>query len=313
VTLGKPIALRPGDRVAVVAPASAFPVEAFLAGLGELRALGFEPAYDESVFALDAYEAGTPQVRATALSRALADPDISGVVCARGGYGSVKLLPLLDPDLVRSARKPIVGYSDLTSLLTFCTHQCGLVAFHGPMLAGQLARGGAGFDRTTFVRALTDARPLGELAPPQLESLAPGEATGPLHGGTLTQLVASIGTPYAFDPPHGHVLFVEDVGERPYRLDRMLTQLRLSGLLGRASAIVCGEMVECDEPGGTTTARDTLRRVLDGFPGPVLFGFPSGHTTGPAMTLPLGVQARVVAGTRPALVVEEGAVGPDSR
>jgi muramoyltetrapeptide carboxypeptidase len=308
VTLGKPSALRPGDRVAVVAPASAFPVEAFRAGLDELRALGFEPVYDESVFALDAYEAGSPQVRATALGRALADPEISGIVCARGGYGSVKLLPLLDPGLVRSARKPIVGYSDVTSLLTFCTHQCGLVAFHGPMLAGRLSRGDAGYDRTSFVRALTDARPLGELAAPQLESLAPGDVAGPLHGGTLTQLVASIGTPYGFDPPTGYVLFVEDVNERPFRLDRMLTQLRLSGLLGRASAVVFGEMVGCDEPGGNPTARDTVRRVLDGFPGPVVFGFPSGHTTGPALTLPLGVRARVVAGARPALVVEEGAV-----
>ena len=112
-----------------------------------------------------------------------------------------------------------------------------------------------------------------------------------LVGGTLTQLVASLGTPFAFDPPAGCVLFLDEVAERPYRLDRMLTQLRLSGLLARASAIVFDELPRCDEPGGSPTARDTVRRVLADFRGPVLFGLPSGHTDGPTLTLPFGVMA----------------------
>lgn len=308
MTWRRPRALRPGDRIAVVAPASTFPVDEFHAGLAELRALGFDPVQDDSVFDVDGFEAGTPGVRARALTRALSDPAIAGLVCVRGGYGSVKLLPLLDAAAVRDAGKPFVGYSDLTALLTFCTLHCGVVAFHGPMLAGRLSRGEAGYDRSSFMRVLTEPQPLGELSPPRLETLTPGEAAGPLLGGTLTQLVASLGTPFAFDPPAGHVLFLEDVHERPYRLDRMLTQLGLAGILARASAIVFGEMVGCDEPGGAPTARDAVTRVLRGFPGPVLFGFPSGHTTGPAMTLPLGVRARAIAGPRPALVIEDAAV-----
>jgi muramoyltetrapeptide carboxypeptidase len=297
-----------GDRVAIVAPASAFPAGEFRAGLDELRALGFEPVHDESVFEIDAYEAGPPDVRARSIQQALEAPTISAILCARGGYGSVKVLPLLDPALIHSAAKPIVGYSDVTSLLTFCTHRCGLVAMHGPMLAGRLSRGEAGYDRASFLRALTDTQPLGELAPPQLDVVVEGQAAGDLHGGNLTQLVASIGTPFAFDPPAGHILFLEDINERPYRIDRMLTQLRLTGVLSRASGIVFGEMLGCDEPGGTPTAREVVRRLLGDFPGPAVFGFPSGHTTGPAFTLPLGVRARLVSRPRPALVIEEAAV-----
>ena len=129
-----------------------------------------------------------------------------------------------------------------------------------------------------------------------------------LLGGTLTQLLASLGTPYAFDPPTGHVLFLDEVGERPYRLDRMVTQLKQTGLLARAAAVVIGELPRCDEPSGDPTARAVMADLFAGFPGPVLIGFPSGHTSGPAMTLPFGVAARVIGGATPRLVIEESAV-----
>jgi muramoyltetrapeptide carboxypeptidase len=149
---------------------------------------------------------------------------------------------------------------------------------------------------------------MGELAPAGLESIRPGEASGRLLGGTLTQLLASLGTAFAFDPPRGHVLFLDEVGERPYRLDRMVTQLAQTGLLARASAVVIGQLPRCDEPAGEPKARTVIADLFAGFPGPVLFGFPSGHTTGPAMTLPFGVGARVIGGRTPRLVIEESAV-----
>ena len=124
----------------------------------------------------------------------------------------------------------------------------------------------------------------------------------------MAQMVASLGTPFAFDPPDGCVLFLEDVNERPFRIDRMLTQLRLSGVLGRARALVFGEMRGCEEPGGALTAREVIARMTRDFPGPVVFGFPSGHTTGPCWTLPLGVDVRVVTRPRPSIVIEEAAV-----
>jgi muramoyltetrapeptide carboxypeptidase len=304
----KPRALAPGDRIAVVAPASAFNRDEFDRGIDEIRRLGFAPVYDESVFSRHRYLAGTADVRARALRAAFRDHSISAIIGVRGGYGSAQILPLLDVDEVRRARKPLIGYSDLTSLLTFLTIGCGMVAFHGPMLARRLGRGADGYDADTFVKALCRREPIGELAAPGVESIRSGEAKGPLFGGTLTQLLASIGTPFAFSPPAGYVLFLDEVGERPYRLDRMLTQLRQTGLLARASAVVIGELPRCDEPAGDVTARAVVADLFEDFTRPVLFGFPSGHTIGPAMTLPFGVSCRVIAGERPRLVIEESAV-----
>jgi muramoyltetrapeptide carboxypeptidase len=304
----KPHVLTPGDRLAVVAPASPFSREEFDGGLDEIRRLGFVPVYDDSVFARQRYVAGSAGTRAAAITAAWRDPSIAGLIGARGGYGSAQVLPLLDRGEARRARKPFIGYSDLTAILTFLTIGCEIAAFHGPMLAGRLERGVAWYDRDSFLRALCRREPVGELAPPQLEFLRPGEAAGVLLGGTLTQLLASIGTPFAFAPPAGYVLFLEEVGERPYRLDRMITQLVQTGLLARATAVVIGELPQCDEPSGDPTARAVMADLLADFPGPVLYGFPSGHTAGPAITLPFGVGCRVLAGLRPRLVIEEAAV-----
>jgi len=305
----KPRALAPGDRIAVVAPASSFDRGQFDRGVEELRRLGFAPVYDESVFERRLYVAGSAETRASALRDAWRDDSIAAIVGVRGGYGSAHLLPLLDPEDARRAPKPFVGYSDLTTLLSFLTIRCGVAAFHGPMLVGRLARGAEGYDQTSFLNALCRREPLGELSAPGLETIHGGDASGVLLGGTLTQLVASLGTPFAFNPPAGHVLFVDEVGERPYRLDRMVTQLRQSGLLALASAVVFGELPRCEEPGPAGPAiQAVVADLLDGFAGPVLFGLPSGHTNGACMTLPFGVHARVVTGGEPAVIVEEAAV-----
>jgi muramoyltetrapeptide carboxypeptidase len=149
---------------------------------------------------------------------------------------------------------------------------------------------------------------VGELAPPALESIHDGEAAAPIFGGTLTQLLASLGTLYAFDPRGPYVLFNDEVGERPYRLDRMVTQLRQSGLLSEAVAVVIGELPRCDEPESDLTGRGVMAALFRDFPGPVVIGFPSGHTIGPAMTVPLGITCRVIAGARSRIVFEEAAV-----
>jgi muramoyltetrapeptide carboxypeptidase len=305
----KPRALRPGDRIGIVAPASAFARESFDAGIAELRRLGYEPVYDDSVFARQRYTAGDAALRARAFRLAWQDPSLAALMAVRGGYGSVHLLPLLDPAEIRRTPKAFIGYSDNTSLLVWLTGQCGVTAFHGPMLDGRLARGESAYDLDTFTRVLTRAEPAGRISHPRLETLHSGEAQGVLLGGTLTTLLASLGTPYAFDPPAGHILFLDEVAERPYRIDRMLTQLRFAGLLARASAVVFGELPRCDEPAESGPAiRDVVTDLLADFGGPVLFGLPSGHTTGACLTLPFGVQARVLSGADPALIVEESAV-----
>jgi muramoyltetrapeptide carboxypeptidase len=305
----KPKRLRPGDKIAVVAPASSFLREEFDKGVAEIRRLGFEPVFEESVFAQHGgYLSGEAAVRAHAFLTAWRDPSVRALIAVRGGYGSVHLLPFLEQEDLRQAPKAFIGYSDLTTVLTYLTGQCGIVSFHGPMLDRRLGRGIDAYDRDSFIGALMEAEPLGELGAPQLETLRKGEAAGPLMGGTLAQLNASLGTPYAFDPPEGHVLFLEDVGERPFRIDRMMTQLRLAGVLNRAAAVVLGEFVDCDEPGGALAARAVLARLLDDFDGPVVYGFPSGHTRSPLVTLPFGVRARVVADAHPRVIIEEAGV-----
>jgi len=225
----------------------------------------------------------------------------------RGGYGSVQILPLLDAELIRTTPKLFVGYSDNTSLLSWLTCHCGIAALHGPMIEGRLAKGAEGYDRDSMLAFMQDGA--GRLlAPDGLAVIRGGEAAGPLFGGTLTQLVASLGTPYAFDPPSGCILFLEDVNERPYKLDRMLTQLRLAGILPRARALVFGEMRGCDESAGQPCALDVIRTFAQDVPGPVVTGFPSGHTTGPCWTLPLGVRVRLVTAPRPSVIVEESPV-----
>jgi muramoyltetrapeptide carboxypeptidase len=307
----KPRALRSGDRVALVAPASGFDRAEFDAGVAELRRLGFDPVYEDTVFLRERYVAGRAPARADAFRRHWTDPSVAALIAVRGGYGSVHVLPLLQRDELRRAPKAFIGYSDNTSLLSWLTTGCGIVAFHGPMLEGRFAAGESRYDRDTFRRVVMTPEPAGAITHDALEIVREGEAAGRLVGGTLTQLTASLGTPYAFDPSSSCVLFIDEVGERPYRLDRMLTQMRLAGLLSRASAIVFGELPRCNEPGaGEPTARAVVADVLADFPGPILFGLPSGHTDGATLTLPFGVHARVVARGRPALVIEEAAVLP---
>lgn len=297
-----------GSAVALVAPASPFERGEFEAGLAELKRLGFEAVHDERVFDREGFLAGTPRSRADSLNAAWRRADVDAIIAVRGGYGSVETLGDLDVDLIRERRTAFVGYSDVTSLHAFLGTQAGLVSIHGPMVEGRLACGPSAYDTGSFLGSLR-AEPLGELAPGGIEVIRPGEAAGPLFGGTLTQLLASFRTPWEFAPPDGHVLFIDEVGERPYRLHCMLTQWRLAGRFSGAAGVVFGQMPRCDEPGGQPTAVSVIRDLFQAFPGPVLFGFPSGHTTTPLVSLPFGVETRVVAGRHPRLVIEEAAAG----
>ncbi|HWI16715.1 MAG TPA: LD-carboxypeptidase [Vicinamibacterales bacterium] len=299
--------LQSGDRIALVAPASSFPHEEVTAGVAELRRLGFEPVYDDTIFDKERFVAGSVETRVRAIVKAWEDPSIAALIAMRGGYGSAQLLPFLDPAILVAGRKALIGYSDITSLLDLYL-RCGLTAIHGPMVDRRLSRGVAAYDEDSFRRVLMHAEPAGDLSPAQLEVLHPGSARGVLVGGTLTQLMASMGTPWAFAPPPGSVLFLEDIGERPYRIHRLLTQAAQAGVFEHARAIVFGEFPGCDEPGGDPAIKDVLRDFTADFHGPVLFNFPSGHTTGATWTLPLGVEAEVISGPSPSLSILDAAV-----
>lgn len=304
----RPARLHPGDRVALVAPASPVQADLLERGADELRTLGFVPVYDERALARHGYVAGTPSTRVANLADAWRDPSVRGLVAVRGGYGSQQLLPYLDPRWIAADPKVFVGYSDITALLAWHVAHGG-VAFHGPMVEGRLARGQSAYDRASFLAAVTQPVAMGTLAPPGLETFRAGEAQGTLVGGTLTQLASLLGTPYALVAREPTILFLEDVGERPYRLDRLMTQLHQAGTFARVVGLVLGRFPRCDEGGGGPTARGVLRDLFAQFPGPVVFGFPSGHTDAATWTLPFGVHARLMASVGgAALSIEEPAV-----
>ncbi len=302
----RPRQLRPGDRIAFVAPASGFKPEILERGVQEMARLGFEAVYSPEVLARATFEAGPADVRARMLHDAWKDPAVAALVAIRGGYGSQQLLPLLEPELMRTARKLLIGYSDITALLAWSWSH-GVASLHGPMVDGRLAEGPTAYDEDTFLRAISRPEPLGELPATGIDVFAQGSARGRIVGGTLSQLVAMLGTPWTPDVPRGAILLLEDVSERPYRVHRMLTQLAQSGVLGRAGALVFGEFRGCDEPGGRPAIREVLRDFTRGFPGPVIFGLPFGHTTGPSLSIPIGVFGRVETDP-PRLIIDESVV-----
>lgn len=298
----------PGSRVALVAPASPFPRAEFERGLVELRRLGFEPVWDERVFDKAPFVAGSVGARTAELLHALTRPDVDAVIAVRGGYGSIHTLGGLDVEAIRRARTAFVGYSDVTSVHAFLGGRVGLTSVHGPMLDRRIAHGPSAYDVATFLASLS-LTPVGEVRAPGLEIVRPGEARGPLFGGTLTQLTGLLGTPFDVTPPVGHVLLIDEVHERPYRLHRLLTHWQQAGRLETASAVVFGQLPHCDEPEGGPKAIDVVREFAASLAGPVLFGLPSGHTTTAGLSVPLGVPVRVLARTVPTLVFDEAAAG----
>lgn len=283
---GRPI------RLAVVAPASNAVTEKVHRGVEQLRALGHEVKL--MPYALGQqwpYFAARPEQRLADLHAAFADPSIDAVICNRGGYGTNYLLEGLDLDLLQMHRKPFIGYSDHTAIQTWMLDRAGTPVLHGPMVAADFSRND-GVDLLSFAAALGgDAYRLG--AETGLRALRPGTASGVLYGGCLSLLVASLGTPYAAQT-EGKLLFLEDLGEKPYQIDRMLRQLRLAGKLEGVTGIIFGEMLDCASPGASPDLTEkVIESVLDWFRGPIAYGLRSGHVSHSNVTLPFGVDAQL--------------------
>ena len=233
---------------------------------------------------LDRRSAGSPNC-----TRCLPGPEVKAIVCARGGYGCNYLLPRLDLALVRANPKIFVGCSDVTTLLTYLSDATGLVTFHGPMLAGDFARPD-GLDEDSWFAAVTsESLYRWEFGEDEVRALRPGKATGKLYGGCLSLLAASLGTPYEIQT-EGTILFLEDRGEAPYRIDRMLMHLKLAGKFEGVKGIIFGEMIDCDAPSGQSyTLQDVMLRIVGDMGVPVAYGLRSGHVSRRALTLPFGV------------------------
>jgi muramoyltetrapeptide carboxypeptidase len=304
----RPPALRPGARVALVAPAGPLAGGAVDRAAERVRGWGFEPVVGEHARKRHGYLAGRDTERAADFNAALRDDSIDAVWCLRGGYGVMRILDEIDwPALARRPR-PVIGFSDNTALhLAIRRH--GVVSFHGPHPATEaLTR----FSADGLLRALTVPEAAGVLPFPEgedrAETLAGGVAEGPLVGGNLSLVASTLGTPYAIEA-EGALLFLEEVGEAAYRVDRLLSQLRLAGVLGSVAGIVLGAFTEVPDAGGehVPLIEEVLEELLGGLGIPVSYGFPFGHVED-NWTLPVGVRARLDAdaGT---LELLEGAVG----
>lgn len=284
--------MRPGDKIGLIAPASSFNREAFEAGCNRLRQMGYEPVYSSGIFDRDLYFAGSAQRRLRELEDMLQREDIAALIGVRGGYGSNYLLEGLDFDLFAAHPKIVLGCSDLTTLLTAIGDRSGLVTFHGPMVAKDIA--GGTLEMTSWNSAF-EGSAAWSIPVEGVEVLQPGRAQGRLYGGCLSLLVASLGTPFEI-MTEDTILFLEDVGEKPYQIDRMLMHLLLAGKFEGVRGVIFGEMLDCVQPGGQSyTLQEVIRRVLSDYRVPIVYGLKSGHVSSGNITLPLGVRAELSA------------------
>lgn len=283
----KPPMLRPGEVIGVVAPAGTIEAAAVSAGVRILEQAGYTVRLGDSVFKRVGYLAGNDAERAADLLAMFEDPEVKAVMAARGGYGSGRLLPYIDLERIAAKPKIFVGYSDLTFLLNCLVQDASVVSFHGPMVAGLAQRPEGAAQLLAMLRGDRSSWNLSAS-----EIVQPGTAEGVLVGGCLSVLVSTLGTPYEIKTA-GRLLFLEDVNEKPYRIDRMLTHMRQAGKLDDLAGVVFGEMSGCTaDPNEAVSVRDVIGQSFANASYPVVFGLPTGHGRG-AVTLPLGIRARL--------------------
>lgn len=306
--LVKPRALRPGDTVGIVAPASNIKRADLEVGCEALRRAGYRPFYFDSILQQDLYFAGSVERRARELEEMFRRDEVRAIVCARGGYGANYLLKELDLETIKAHPKIFIGYSDVTTLLTYFVDAGGLVTFHGPMAAKDWAHED-GVDLQSWQSALSGTTAWDVALGAGVSGLAEGEAEGILYGGCLSILVASLGTKYEIKTS-GTILFLEDLAAKPYQIDRMLMQLKLGGHFDAVRGIVFGEMLDCVQTAKQEyTLQDVVRRIVGDLGVTVAFGVKSGHVSSGNITLPLGVRAKLaVGGGQVALRILESAV-----
>ena len=278
-----PARLMPGDTVGIVAPAGPFDPEKFMKGKAVLESMGFQTFFDESIFHKYGFLAGTDIQRADQVNRLFADPDVQAVVCARGGYGSMRILPFLDFETIQENPKIFIGYSDISALLSVLHDRCGLVTFHGPVVT-TLAN--ASQETIAAMRTVLTSNTILELKPEKGIVIKPGAALGTVAGGNLTTLCHLVGTPYT-PSFNGKILLLEDLGEAPYRIDRMLTQMELAGCFEGLKGLVLGSFEECGQPDEIFRIVQEIFRDVDI---PILSGFEIGHR-GINITIPIGLGA----------------------
>ena len=285
--------LRQGSRVAVVSPASAAKAELVERGCERLKAFGYEPVVmPHALNRGPLYYAGTAKDRVADLHGAFADQSIDGVICTRGGWGSAELLPLLDRELVHANSKVFVGYSDHTSLHAWFWNECDLPTFYAPMVAADWSKAD-GIDERTWRAAVEDAEAWSVGAGDGIRVLREGKAEGRLLGGCLSIVVEALGTPWSLRIDEPAILFLEDIGTKPYKWDRFLQHMKFAGMLKNVRGIVFGDMSANIEPNEMELLEAACLHALGDFDGPVSIGLKCGHVDSENRSLPMGAWVKM--------------------
>jgi muramoyltetrapeptide carboxypeptidase len=305
----KPQKLRAGARIGIVNPAYWLEPERMQRGIDVLQGMGYEVVPGESTGLKENKCAGSPAQRAKDIMEMFEDPSIDAIVCARGGYGGNRVLPLLDYDIIRRNPKIFVGYSDITGFLTSFAQKSGLISFHGPMLT-TYGRQTIQYNLDVFLQVLSGEAGVKIMSPPacQARSLTPGVASGPLWGGNLTLVIERLGTADQIDTG-GCILLLEDIDEKLYAFERMMLHLKHSGSLDQIKGLVIGEMLEMGdtaEPFGMDVDEIVLD-VCGDLDIPIISNFPCGHGDYQA-TLPISHVVEIHAGDDPYILIPESPV-----
>jgi len=298
----KPPRLKAGDTLGLIAPGSYISEDELKESIGNLEKLGYKVVYNERILSKTGYFAGTDESRAEELNSMFADKKVNGIICARGGYGCVRILPMLNYNLIKNNPKVIIGYSDITALLNGINTETGLITYHGPVGISTFNEFSVTYFNEVLVHSekdlvLISAKGEDQKDTDAITTIVSGKSVGELIGGNLSVLISLIGTKYDFNG-EGKIIFLEEIGEEPYRIDRMLTQLIQSGKFDKAAGIAMGVFKDCEpkekDPSFSTSfsLMEVLFDRLSNLKIPVIYGMSFGHIKN-KFTLPVGIKAEL--------------------
>lgn len=292
----KPVPLKKGDKIAFIAPSSPTAESRINPSIEAMENLGLKVILGESCKSKHGYLSGTDEIRAKDLNEMFKDDEIKGIFAIRGGYGASRILNMLDYTVIRNNPKIFVGYSDVSILHIVLNQKCNLITYHGPMPSTELYKNLDSFTKDYFINALFSSKPIGNLNNPsniKTKTLYGGKANGPVIGGNLSLICSSLGTEYEIDTKD-KILFLEEVAEEPYRIDRMLLQLKQAGKFKDAAGIVFGAFTNCNarEPLESLTITEILNELIVPEKKPSIYNVCCGHCL-PTITLPLGAMANL--------------------
>lgn len=305
--MNKPKALKLGDTIGLVAPSSPTTKENVEKARMKLIEMGFKVKMGKSPYEAYGYLSGTDEIRSNDINNMFSDNEVDGIICLRGGYGTPRILDLIDYDIIKNNPKVFVGYSDITALHIAFNQNSNLVTYHGPMATSDIMGDFSKFSKDSLFKAIMNTEPIGLISNPEGEEIITingGVAEGSIIGGNLSLIVDTIGTPYEIDLK-GKILLIEEIGEDLYKMDRMINQLRLSGKLREVEGIILGDFNNCEtcKHPETLTLENIFNDHIKPMGKPTIYNLKTGHCN-PMITLPFGVRARLDADNKELAILE---------